>query len=177
MRIIKNIQASINSASKRIFQAIRFGKDDVIEIEQAGEFGVDSCAPKNTPLLLVKTGRASYVVGSIVGFKESDYGETRLFSTDEEGKNISTFIHLLNDKEIHLGGNDYSAVRFEELEKAFNELKKDYNDLAQKWNTFTSSYAPGSPSSVGTPPTLAGQNATISQADLSNAESKEIKLK
>lgn len=175
--IIRHIKSSINNIKRRVFQSERYGKDDIVEIEQGSEFGIDSNPPKGTPLLTIKTDRASYVIGSISGFKESDYGEFRVFSTDSEGKELKTFIHLLNNGEIHLGGNDYSAVRFEELEKAFNELKKDYNDLAEKWNTFASTYAPGSPSSVGTPPTLAGEDATISQANISNAESKDIKLK
>ena len=101
--IIRHIKSSINNIKRRVFQSERYGKDDIVEIEQGSEFGIDSNPPKGTPLLTVKTDRASYVIGSISGFKESDYGEFRMFSTDSEGKDVKMFIHLLNDGKLHLG--------------------------------------------------------------------------
>lgn len=177
IKISRHIKSTVNDIKRRVMQVIRYGNDDVIEIEQSGDFGIDSNPPKDTPLVIGKTDRLYYVIGSINGFKKADYGETRVFSTDVDGKEIKAFIHLKNDEEIHISGDQYSAVRFQELEKAFNELKDDHNDLVQKWNTFTTSYLPGSPTTVGTPPTLAGQNATPSTANISSAESKTIKLK
>lgn len=175
--IIRHIKSSINDIKRRVFQSERYGKDDIVEIEQGSEFGIDSNPPKGTPLLMVKTDRASYVIGSISGYKESDYGEFRMFSTDSEGKDLKTYIHLLNNGEIHLGGEEYSAVRYEELKKQFDKLRDDFNDLVSKYNTHIHTTT----ATVGTGPVgviaSTTSTGTPSTVDLTNAESKDIKLK
>lgn len=175
--IIRHIKSSINDIKRRVFQSERYGKDDIVEFEQGSEFGIDSNPPKGTPLLMVKTDRASYVIGSISGFKESDYGEFRAFSTDSEGKELKTYIHLLNNGEIHLGGDDYSAVRYEELKAQFDKLRDDFNDLVSKYN----SHVHTTTATVGTGPvgviSTTTSTGTLSTVDLTNAESKDIKLK
>lgn len=175
--IIRHIKSSINDIKRRVFQSERYGKDDIVEIEQGSEFGIDSNPPKGTPLLMIKTDRASYVIGSISGFKESDYGEFRAFSTDSEGKEIKTYVHLLNNGEIHLGGDEYSAVRYEELKSQFDKLRDDFNDLVSKYNshvhTTTATVGTGSVGVIS-PTTSTGTPSTV---DLTNAESKDIKLK
>lgn len=177
INIIRHIKSSINDIKRRVFQSERYGKDDIVEIEQGSEFGIDSNPPKGTPLLMIKTDRASYVIGSISGFKESDYGEFRAFSTDSEGKELKTYIHLLNNGEIHLGGDDYSAVRYEELKSQFDKLRDDFNDLVSKYNSHvhaTTATVGTGPVGVISPTTSKGTPSTV---DLTNAESKDIKLK
>lgn len=175
--IIRHIKSSINDIKRRVFQSERYGKDDIVEFEQGSEFGIDSNPPKGTPLLMVKTDRASYVIGSISGFKESDYGEFRVFSTDGEGKDVKMFVHLTNDGELHLGGDEYSAVRYEELKTQFDQLKSDFNDLVSKYNShihITTATVGTGPVGVISPTTSTGTPSTV---DLTNAESKDIKLK
>lgn len=175
--IIRHIKSSINDIKRRVFQSERYGKDDIVETEQGSEFGIDSNPPKGTPLLMIKTDRASYVIGSISGFKESDYGEFRAFSTDSEGKEIKMFVHLTNDGKLHLGGDKYSSVRYEELKSQFDKLRDDFNDLVSKYNshvhTTTATVGTG-PVGVISPTTSTGTPSTV---DLTNAESKDIKLK
>ena len=42
----------------------------------------------------------------------------------------------------------------------FNKIENKLNDFIEKWNSFCSSYAPGSPSSTGTPATLSTSTET-----------------
>jgi hypothetical protein len=54
-------------------------------------------------------------------------------------------------------------------------MKSDLNDMISKWNSFVAVYVPGSPTTVGLPPTLTGQNVTASTADISGCKIDEVK--
>lgn len=160
--IIKKIKTLYNSFNRRVYQSNRFGKDDVIEIVDASNFGIDSNAPDGTPLISIRTQKGTYVIGALIGFKEAKDGEFHLFSTDENGRSEKARLKLTNNGNIELNGNQYSATRFEELEKAFNQLKQDFNTHIH------TSGATGSPSTTPTIP---------STANISNAKSENVKIK
>jgi len=174
--VVKLISNSYDSIGRLLSKFQRMGKNDIQEVVTVGPFGVDSRAVKDMVAIHAQTGVSgeSVVIGFINKNCIAEIGEHRIFSTDSDGV-LSTYIHLKNDGTMAIGGNADFMVRYSELESAFNELKSDHNTLAQKWDSFCSSYAPGSPSTVGTPPTLAASTVGQSTADIAGAKIEEIK--
>ena len=172
INILKTIKSNINSDNRRVVQVNRYGKDDVVEFLDGATFGIDSQSPKNTPQLSIMTERGTYVIGSITGFKKAKDGEIYLFSTDDKGNGLKSSLKLKNDGTIEIMGADYTAVRYEKLESAFNKLKSDFNSLVQKYNTHVHpGVTPGNGSTSATPSV-----GTTSSADISSAQSKNIKI-
>jgi hypothetical protein len=174
MNLVKVISTRIEEGM-RLIKFLRYGLSDVQECNNASSFGDDSNAPKDWVAVYSSTGEMGSPV--IVGYLNKDQisgvGEKRIFSVKSNGSQ-SQYIWLKNDETIEIGGDEDNLVRYSKLETAFNELKSDHNDLALKWSTFASTYVPGSPSTVGLPPTLAGQNVNPSTADISPAKIDEI---
>lgn len=174
--VVKMISNSYDSLGRLISKFQRMGKADIQEVITVGPFGVDSRAIKDMVAIHAQTGVSGESV--VIGFINKDciaaIGENRIFSTDENGI-LSTYIHLKNDQTMEIGGNTDFMVRYSELENAFDQLKSDHNQLAQKWDSFCSLYTPGSPSTVGTPPTLATSTVGQSTADITGAKIEEIK--
>lgn len=81
-----------------------------------------------------------------------------------ENKNTETFLIEaeeleaieLNSVEITInGGLNDGLVKVQALVERLNGIEDKLNDTISNWNEFCASYTPGSPSAVGTPPTLA----------------------
>jgi hypothetical protein len=176
MNIVKIISSKIDSSGKIIAKFLRFGKDDVRESVVISPYGFDSNPIANMRAIYSQTesNGDSVIIGYINVNQVTKEGESRIFATDSNG-NIQIYIHLKDDGSIEFGGDTGNLTRFQELESAFNEMKGDLNDMISKWNSFVVAYVPGSPASVGTPPTLAGQNVQPSTADISGAKIEEFK--
>jgi hypothetical protein len=176
IRVAKLISNSFDSLGRLVSKFARMGKDDVQEVVTAAPFGIDSRAIKDLIALHAETGVSgeSVVIGFINKDCLSGVGEMRIFSTDSNG-NLETYIHLKNNGDIHFGGTSGNMVRYQQLESAFNQLKSDHNALVQKWNNFVAAYVPGSPTTIGLPPTLVGSNVTPSTADITGAKIDEFK--
>ena len=174
INVINTILSKIDDDSGNlIIQAYRYGKDDVIEVLEATPFGIGGKPPKNTPLLAVKTDRGTYVIGALTLKKEIEDGESILFSTDDKGNEIKSYVRCLNDGTVHILGDNDNAVLYSELEKKFNELKADFNKLVTTYNSHIHpadlSHAP-----VTVAPTVSqGQSSSV---DISSAKSNNIKL-
>lgn len=172
INVLRTIKSSVNSRKRRVVQVNRYGKDDVVEFLDGSTFGIDSQSPKNTPQLSIMTERGTYVIGSISGFKKAKDGEIYFFSTDKDGKAQKSNLKLKNDGTVEIMGADYTAVRYEKLENAFNKLKSDFNSLVQKYNAHVHpGVTPGNASTSATPSV-----GTTSSADISSAQSKNIKI-
>ena len=176
MNLVTVISTRISEA-KRLIKFLRYGKDDVQECNNAAPFGDDSNAPKD--IVAVYSPTAENGVPVILGYLNTDHlkagpGEKRFYSVDSDG-NESQYIWLKNNGNIEIGGDSDNMVRYSELETAFNQLKSDHDALAAKWSAFTAAYVPGSPSTIGLPPTLAGQSVPASTANISPAKIDEIK--
>lgn len=177
MNFVKIDSTTIDDLKRRIVKFLRLGKKDIQTSFEINPFGIDSAVPKDFIALYVPTGEKgkTAILGYINKNQLAATGGLRLYSTTEDGKTEKFYVYLTNDGFLELGGTANFAVKFNELQTEFNKLKADYNSLAGKWNTFVGTYAPGSPSTVGTPPTLAGQNAPVNTSNIANAKNDKIK--
>lgn len=160
----------------RIIKVLRFGSDDVQEVNESAPFGDDSNPIKDCIAIYCSTSQRgeNVIIGYINKNRLAEIGEKRIFSTNTNG-NLSTYIWLHNDGTMDIGGDDDNMVRYSELKQGFDQLKQDHNDLVQKWNAFCSAYTPGSPATVGTPPTLASSTVNQSTASIDDCKIEEIK--
>lgn len=90
-------------------------------------------------------------------------GEAKVYSTDADGNEVAS--HVLNNNEEHVfnGGTDFAV--------AFEDLKAEFELIQDAWDTFASAYAPGGPTSTGTPAT-----ASASGANIDNAKVDKIRI-
>lgn len=174
--ITKTISTAFDDLKRRIVKVLVSGKDNVQTATEVSPYGIDSNPIKDMYAIYAptETKGKKVIVGYINVEKLAATGEVRLFSTNDSGA-LQTFIWLKKDGIIEIGGDQNFAVRFNELKSGYDSLKNTVNDLIGKWNAFTAAYVPGSPASVGTPPTLAGQNVTPSSASIDSAKNENIK--
>lgn len=136
------------------------GYSDVKNTIQASSFGIDSNPINGLKAIYAETSDKGnpVVIGYLLPNQLAAKGEIRLFSTDADGA-LKIFLWLKADGTIQLGGSSDNLVRYSKLETAFN-------DLQDKWNAFAATYTPGSPSTLGTPPTAQQSTASITEAKI-----------
>lgn len=176
MKLLSVLSTSFDNISRLIVKAWN-GKSDTRTAKQYAPYGVDSNPIKGMVAIYGKTelDGAECIIAYLNKSLLADTGECRIFSTDANG-GLQTYIWLKNSGNImELGGNSNNAVKYNEFKTENDKLKSTVNNLITKWNAFTSSYAPGGPSNVGTPPTLAGQNVPSNTSDFSLAKNAKIK--
>lgn len=113
----KFFEATIEQG-KRILKVNQYG---VKTADESAPFGVDSNPIKGMTAIYADTSNdsESVIIGYINENQIAQKGETRIFSLDENG-NLKAFVWCKNNGEIHLNGNTYTAVKFEELKTAIN---------------------------------------------------------
>jgi hypothetical protein len=158
--IVKVIQTEIDRLSQRVVKVFRYGKSDVQTALEAGPYGIDSNPIKDMAAIFAETTEKgkTVIVGYVNKNQLADIGEVRLYSTDANGGQ-QFYIWLKNTGICEIGGTGDFMVRYTQLETAFNELQN-------KFNTFANSYTPGSPSTLGTPPTISPSTADITKAKI-----------
>lgn len=178
INVVDIISSSFDSAKKRLVKFYRMGTQDVQQCIQSSPHGIDSSPINGMRALYAQTHERgkNYIIGYLQTDQLAEPGETRVYSVDSSGK-LKAWMWLKKDGTIEILGSDDNLVRFKKLEEGFNKLKDDHNALVQKWNAFVAAYVPGSPSSVGTPPTLAGSNVPASTASIAGSKFDEVKTK
>jgi hypothetical protein len=174
MNFVK-VTASRIANGKILPKFLRMGKSDVRECKQSTPYGFESNPVKDTIAVYSTTDVIGddVVIGYIPKEALTEIGESRVFSTDENG-NLQVYIHLKKNGDIHFGGDSGNLTRYQELETAFNELKSDFNSLVNAFNTHTHPTAATGPPSVPTPvPTVIPVNP--STADITGAKIDEFK--
>lgn len=171
--IVKTIASRIEKA-KRLIKLLRMGLSDTQEVYQAAPYGTDSVPIKDAIAIYGPTtvNGEAVVIGYINANQLAAAGEHRTFSTNADGE-VQFYIWQKADGTCEIGGTGDFMVRYNELETAFNDLRQDLNNHIQDWNTFANAYAPGSPTTTGTPATASA--STPSAADISPAKITEIK--
>lgn len=175
INLVKVISTSIIN-NKTLVKVLRYGKNDVQTPKQITPYGIDSNPVKDMIAVYAKCGsdNNNVVIGYINKNSIAKVGEMRLFSTDKDG--IEKFYYYLKgDGTTEIGGNGNFAVKYNELKTEFNKLKDTTDDLVQKWNSFCSLYTPGSPSSLGTPPTLSSSTVSPNMSDITQTKNDKIK--
>ncbi len=162
MNLATIISTEINNLSQRVSKFLRFGLNDVQTAIQTAPYGVDSNPIKGMIAVYGATSEKGkpVIIGYINKNQLADVGETRIFSTDENGV-LQTFIWLQNDGIMEIGGDVDNMVRFSELKSGFDELKSDFNAFLTHVH-----------GAAGTPPT---PPATPSTASIDDSKINEIK--
>lgn len=166
----------------RTVDVVRMGVDAQTP-DEASPWGVDSNPVNDVGAVFSESVEKGSPVclGYFIRNKKAAKGETRLFATNSAGAE-QTRIWLHADGTVELGGtgdagsNANHAVQYEALKTQFDELNDKFNTLVQKWNAFCNVYAPGSPSTTGSPATLATSTVSQSSADLTSAKLTKIKV-
>jgi hypothetical protein len=175
MNIVKIISTSFDELGRLLPKFQRMGLNDVQETVSSAPHGIDSNPVKDMIAIYSPTSVKGEAV--VIGYLNkdciSDIGETRVFSTDENGE-LQTYIHLKNDGDIHFGGDTGNLTRFQELESGFNQLKSDFNSLVSAFNSHVHATAATGPPSPPTPvPSVIP--AITSSASIVNAKIDEFK--
>lgn len=92
--------------------------------------GIDSIPPKNCNVITLTEKERTVIVGIIDQYNRvtEKAGETRLYSTTEDGKTKLFDVYLdTNGNCVFNEGTD-NAVAFERLKTEFNELKDKFNN-------------------------------------------------
>lgn len=146
------------------------GANDQRNYFNLSPFGFDSIATENTRVLTLdsKNKDVKFCAGVLNKIKIDDLkvGESVLFSTSENGKDLKSYIRLNNDGTMHQNGDADNLVGFLELKDGFDKLKADFNNLITAFNTHKHpTAATGSPSIT----TITGSKSTAS-IDLSKKD-------
>jgi hypothetical protein len=141
--ISKVISTSITN-SKRLIKFLGFGKNDVQEKNEFGPFGIDSNPVKDMVAIVVPSSEIGreIVLGYLNVNQLSAVGETRIFSTNESGV-VQIAIHLKNNGNIEIGGNNDNLVRFTELKSGLASQDTAINVEFGKIATAINAIAPG----------------------------------
>jgi hypothetical protein len=182
---MNSIGTYISSVVEKGFRRLkfrRFGRDDIMTAYLGTSFGEDYIPSSGKVVQIGTTNSNENVI--ICTVRKADetlnVGDKVIYSTDADG-NVKTRIYLRNDGTVEVKGDtvvfqdgEDFAVRYSKLQSEFDELKERFNSLVSTWNTFATAYVPGSPSTLGTPPTAS--TATQSSADITQAKIDKIKV-
>lgn len=171
--LVKILSTDFDSAKRRIYKVLGFGKSDVKTANECSPFGLDSCVPTNYIAVYSDTTDKgeSVILGYYLPKQMVKQGETKLFSTDVNG--VEKMKIYLTKDDIQINGNTDNLVRFSELEKGFEQLKQDLNNHIANYNSFAIAYVPGSIATVGLPPFASA--STPSEANIDLAKIEELK--
>lgn len=169
INFVKVIESGLSKLGVTV-KFTRMGRDDTRETEQISLHGFESRPVKDMVAVYAKTEHDGddVIIGYLVKSAITKVGETRMFSTDNNGTELFS-IHLKNNGTAEIGGDSDNMVRYSNLESAFNQLRTDFNSLVTIYNN----HVHGNPSpGVITLPTSPAQAST---ADITGARINEIK--
>lgn len=153
----------IQSTGTRIGKVLSIG--GALTLKESAPFGVD-CNPINGMMAIygfTPNSKQKYIVGYINKNQLAEEGETRMYSIGSDGT-LSSYVWNKNDGTLELNGNQYTAVRYENLKTQFDLLQSQINSqlplIAAGIATGGGSYTP-----------------TNVNVDLSIAQSPDVKLK
>lgn len=160
---------------KKIVQAVITGENGAAGTAAVyGGHGEASRPVAGTRALRVSLGKLNFVIAAFNSWIEppTNPGETKLYSTDEDGVEKAT--HYLDKDGKHTFNNGTNhAAQYEALQTAFNQLKADFNDfINNKFNTHVHGGVSGGSSSTST----ATPTGSASAADITPAKVEEIRI-
>lgn len=170
--IVKTLSTRVDDYGKRVVKFLRLGKNDVQEKAIASIPGIDANPIKDMRAVMIPTQMLGkeVIVGFLVKNQESEPGEIRVFSVDDDGAE-QIAIYLKKNGTIEIGGNGDFAVRFNALETGFNALKTQLNTFMTVYNAHTHldpvSGSTGAPSATGVAATASISAAKVDEVKLS----------
>lgn len=126
----------------RFVKLLRFGENDSVNTFALGQFGIDSRVPDNYKALYIKTSNSNEPI--CIGFinkvilDDLNSGDNQIFSTNEVGDAIASYIKLLNDGTMYFNGDADFITGFNENKIGFDEAISNLNDTIDRVNAITS---------------------------------------
>jgi len=120
--------AKVLQATNEFVKVLRYGLSDVSTPEQALPFGIDSKPIKNKRAVVLNTARKgkNVTVGYLIQSELTESGETRIYSTDNDG--IEKFyVQLFKDGTCEIGGDADNMVRYAPLNNSLQAQKNAIN--------------------------------------------------
>ena len=116
--------AKVLQATNEFVKVLRYGLSDVLTPEQALPFGIDSKPIKNKRAVVLNTARKgkNVTVGYLIQSELAESGETRIYSTDDNG-NEMFYIQLFKDGTCEIGGDADNMVRYAPLNNNIQDFK------------------------------------------------------
>jgi hypothetical protein len=141
MITLAKVKSSAIENGKRIVKVLQFGTKTAKEV---GPFGFDSSAPENWTAIFAETTNKdeSVIVGYINKNQLSGIGESRMYSLGDDGS-LKAYILCDGKGQISLNGNQFSSVRFENLQTSLNAQNSLINAELTKIAIAINSIAPG----------------------------------
>lgn len=155
-------KSAVIEGGKRIITVLQFGAKTAKEISP---FGIDSQPlPDMTALFLETSNKGEAVVVGYVNAQQlAEAGECRIYSVGASGE-LMAYAWTRANGDILLNGDEFTAVRFQELKTQIDLLQEQINS---QWPLIASGITTGGGAYTPT-------NVDI---DLSSAESSTVKLK
>lgn len=117
------------------------GDNDGRKYFSISPFGIDFNAPVNTRALTSDSMNkdVKYNLGVLNKIKVEDLspGESAIFSTNEDGTELKSFIKFRNDGTMEQNGNEDTLAGFTELKAGFDQGIQDLNDTRAELNKIT----------------------------------------
>jgi hypothetical protein len=149
-------------SGKRILTVMQYGAKTA---KESYPFGFDSAPLADYTAIFLDTANKdeSIIIGYINKNQIAKLGESRMYALGSSG-DLLGFVYCREDGTTAINGDEFSAVRFQELKTQIDLLQ---NQINSQWPLIASGIATGG--GVYTP-----TNVSI---DLTNSESPTVKLK
>jgi len=172
---VKTISTSIDSAKKRIVKFLRLGLHDVQTAFEAAPFGIDSNVPKDFIAIYAATGEkgSTIIIGYINKNQLSEVGETRIYSTSTDGKDLKFYVYCKNDGTAEIGGDVDNMVRYSKLKEEYDKTKEVLDIFLQTLQTPINEPGNGAPSAFQA--ALLGALSGKATGDIASCKIDEIK--
>lgn len=121
MITFSKVKSSTIEFGKRIMKLSQFGTKTAKEV---GPFGFDSSAPEDLTAIFSETTNKdeSIIIGYINKNQVAQVGESRMYAINNSGEVVS-YIFCRANGTTEIMGNEFSAVRYENLEIDLNSFK------------------------------------------------------
>lgn len=175
INFVKTISTEIDSKKRRVIKFLRLGLKDVQTSEEASAFGIDSHVPKDFVAVYAATGEkgSTVILGYLNKNQLAKVGENRIYSTDEEGKEVKFYLHLKNDGTAEFGGDADNLVRYAKLKEEYDKTKDVLDTFLTALQTPVNEPGNGAPSAFQA--ALLGVLASKQTGDISSCKIDEIK--
>lgn len=142
MITLAKVKSSVIESGKRIIKVLQFGTKTAKEVSP---FGFDSSPLDNLTAIYAETTNKdeSVIIGYINKNQLAGIGESRMYSLDVDGS-LKAYILCDGKGQISLNGNEFSSVRFENLQASLNSQNFLINTELAKIATAINAIVPGS---------------------------------
>ena len=118
MIAVTKVIENIIEGGKRLIKFSKFGENDTAKAYRVNEFGSDSSIPDGYKAIYIETSNSSepICIGYIneIIIDELNKGDKQIYSTDEEGAEVKSFVKLLNTGDAEINANNKAKIELKE---------------------------------------------------------------